>query len=229
MNKTVIFTFASLLMGIVPTYGVIIEPVSSEQSECKTRMSDTRYWGDDKDLSATISYESGKLTLSVYDYMDNCCGLFSTSADIEGYNIHFTVADKSDMPCDCICPFDITGVYDGILEGTYNVYFESYPGYPLLSKQITITDGCLQTLSGNEITNVSSINNDCGLTYRTDNVLEVKFQGSTLIEIFDAEGKRTAGMTLHSPCEVSLYSLAPGLYIIRAQNENNRTSIRCLR
>lgn len=192
-------------------------------------MSETRYWDDNENLSATVSYNDGKLTLSVYDYMDNCCGWFTTSAETEGNDIHFRLVDTSDMPCDCICPFDIVSVYDGILEGTYNVYFESYPGYPLLSKQITITNGCLRTLSGNELTYVSSLRDDYGLEYRTDNVLEVNFDGKTQIEIFDAEGRLTAGMTLISPCEVSLDTLAPGVYIIRAQNGSNRATIRCLR
>ena len=51
----------------------VIQPLWLEQSECKEDVPNARSEKYTDPLRATLSYENGVLTLSVYDYQNHCC------------------------------------------------------------------------------------------------------------------------------------------------------------
>ena len=209
----------------------VIQPLWLEQSECKEDVPNARSEKYTDPLRATLSYENGVLTLSVYDYQNHCCPdlRIVANTDTEG-EIHFFITDVSYWICDCICRRDLECAYEGILEGHYKVYLdeERYIG-PLLEKEIDIEEGCSVTLD--KPAGVDSVSSaaDSPLSMGRDHVLTVNMQGQTELEIFDSEGRLVSVMTLQAPAEVSLATLPAGLYLLRATTADNSVTLRTIK
>ncbi|MDE6301882.1 MAG: T9SS type A sorting domain-containing protein [Muribaculaceae bacterium] len=193
-----------------------VKPTSSEQSDCKRGIDSRSPW-DDPEMSATVSYENGVLTLFVENFIVQCGAELVSYCknDVPG-ELHFVVYDESDFQTDCFCPFDLTCTYNGILAGDYKIFFENKGGHVYLQAEAMINNGSIVSLK--QANSLVGIYGDSAgsLAFTADADLVISVSGQVDVAIYDEAGCQCGQFTVEGPTEVSLASLPKGFYIISA-------------
>lgn len=192
----------------------VIEASSTVQSPCKDHGEMTR--SEFPEMSSTITYDDGVLVLTVRDLMEQCAADLQVTCnpDIPG-EIHFIIEDVSEVPANCICPFDVVCNYAGILEGHYKVYLESSWGYVYLETEANIESGC-EFSFGNPSGIKAPIVTSGTISFASNDTLLINADGTANVEIYDAEGRLRGSFNVNSPAEVSLATLSKGVYLVNA-------------
>ncbi len=85
-----------------------------------------------------LSFEEGVLTASHRRATYNCCiDHIAVSMEIDGTDIDLVETEVLDMPCNCVCPFNVDTRIFGLTAGTYTVNVFAF-GSLWQSKNITI-------------------------------------------------------------------------------------------
>jgi len=108
--------------------------------------------------------ENGVLTLTHKNAIYNCCiEDIDVSVKIEGEEVHLYETEILEIPCDCICPYDITTRINSLGPGVYTIYFWNDSGRLGEIRDVTIpfNSGCIDNSDCKPGTYCSKNTGDC--------------------------------------------------------------------
>ncbi|MDE6297204.1 MAG: T9SS type A sorting domain-containing protein [Muribaculaceae bacterium] len=222
-----IFAFLSISLFSPELYAETIYPIDKEQSACKGF--DYEYLtrsDEESDHHTTLLYDDGCLTLTVYDIMEQCGAYLDVECRlVTRGEIHFVIIDKSEMPTDCICKFDVECKYEGITPGYYDIYVENEFGTVLAHTSATIESGCELHFSNPSGVEEIQVSSSGILKFSASKMLSIFADGTTSLEAYDAQGRFILKMEVEGNRELSLSSLPKGIYLLKASNGAYRESL----
>ena len=103
---------------------------TSDQSDCLGDI-------DNREDAIEIEVVGCRLVIRHLDVVINCCLEYSPTVEVNGDTIRVTEVDTG-PPCDCICPFDLEIVIEGLEPGAYTVVLSAFLHPDPLREGITI-------------------------------------------------------------------------------------------
>lgn len=223
MRKTLLFSAVAMVLSVMSPALAKAETIQASEvtnSGCKgsgyfLADSKTRAEGD-SDVSWSLSYENGVLTLTWHNFVANCCpNGFISNIEVEDGTIVFDVREDGDGMCDCICLFDITSTYHNVTPGHYKLYF----GDEMVG-EVDIDEGFRQDFK-QVGANVSEVNGgNSSLVFENGKVI-ARSPGKFRIDVYNVSGTRMS--TLEGSDLMEISTLSGGVSVVRLTTEDGRT------
>ena len=225
MKKKLLLLMMATAMAVGAS-AELIEAKSQKQSKCKKNPQ------SEVIAKVSLSYEGEDLKMELVDFRTNCGAILGVSAEeTEPGVLHFIIEDTTMQFASCLCPFDVTGVFEGIAPGSYDVYVDFIktrsPGIVknLMYSHVEIGEGRtaqLEQPSGiNEMEALSGV-----VRLTSDNLLTLGFDGSGEVEVYDAGGRLELRIPVIGPSEILLDPLESGVHLIRVSHDGITDTLR---
>jgi hypothetical protein len=90
----------------------------TDHTACKDGSKDKEEWPE----GLEFDYSQGALTVTHVNGVFNCClESIDVTLDLNGLVLSLYEVEYTPMPCDCICPYDVTTRVTGLDAGDYTV------------------------------------------------------------------------------------------------------------
>lgn len=220
--------FVGLALFAAPmTYsqGVSMPCVETQNSGClgywRSAAPDVEDYDDPYEMRFSTRYDSGLLTVRIENiFMDCCADGVETTLLRDGNDLYFNahesyIVDESGFPamCDCICPYNVGGVFEGIEPGEYTLHIHDWDGSR--NWTFTVSDGMSHNLipgvaTGVGETSASDFISICGKNVTVSGI------GRMCLALYDTSGTRIALFEDQDGMAISLAGLPKGIYLLRA-------------
>lgn len=172
---------------------------------------------EEGDISWSLSYADGVLTLTWHNLLATCCPQgFISNIEVEGRKIFFYASEDGDGGCDCLCYYDVTATYQGITPGHYELYF----GGELVG-EADIEEGFSGEFRQSESSVRSVTDGDSSLTLHDGKVI-ARSPGKFKVDVYNVTGTRI--YTLEATDLLEISTLSGGVSLIRLTTREGKVS-----
>lgn len=227
MKKSLLsFGLASLAILLSSSYasGEEIKPSEISNSDCKNNnMPTTRSSYYYTRPIWEVSYNDGKLTIITYDFLANCCPEgFDSKIDLQDNKISFrNWENENHHPCNCMCLFDLTSMFEGVAPGEYDLEFKHWQDF--LQVRVNLQEGFNETFRIKETTIEDASVSDGSLSF-ANGVVKAVSPGKFRLDIFGMNGEKEYSLEGTDEVELSLGSLPHGVHFVRLTHAEGKIS-----